>query len=494
MFSSLKTRTSKQNLFHLNTDIVILCPIPIEYEAVKKILLKSRIEQDPSSALTYVRASVKARQHTYDVVLRKTGSGHAKIMNAVHEVVHKFQPALILLVGTAGGIKKVKLGDLVIGNKAYNYEAGRERKEDFAARPEALMASKELIELADKVAQEGQWRSRLADAVHINYYIKPIASGDKVIETVDNYLLKRIRQHYDDALALEMEAAAFLEAASLYPQLKVLNIRAVSDLLSDKANANKAGSRERAASIAAAFALELINHVEIKKSKITPLVLRSATLAFVLALLYWFWLKPQQDLMPMLDAKQQTQLPTYSADDEKINTVATTAKPQKDEDEQIVVPKTIDNHENKVETPIPTQTAAEQPQATALEPSHEVLDSNTIITTKADTVVIDHSVGIKEPEIDPAAKAEEEVTQKKVKHSIYVYDKEGIGKKRMHLVYEIDGKESGQTPDHLELVPGLHTIKLWHKNKIYQTKISVPIHNNKTNRIILDELEPTDQN
>src|ERR1700722_3162744 len=67
-----------------------------------------------------------------------------------------------------------------------------------------------------------------------------------------------IRDHYGDALAVEMEGRGFLEAVHISHSALGGVVRGISDLLSGKRRADKEGSQERAADAACAVAFEIL--------------------------------------------------------------------------------------------------------------------------------------------------------------------------------------------------------------------------------------------
>ncbi|MEN0049768.1 MAG: hypothetical protein AAF806_22090, partial [Bacteroidota bacterium] len=119
-------------------------------------------------------------------------------------------------------------------------------------------------------------------------FFKPIASGAKIIESKEGQIFKILQERYNDAIALEMEAYAFQAAVRNYSQVQSLNIRGISDLLSDKRSANAKGSKEIATRHAALFALTLIQRLPASKvlwkRSLLPV---AATVALVFAFLLW---------------------------------------------------------------------------------------------------------------------------------------------------------------------------------------------------------------
>jgi len=67
-----------------------------------------------------------------------------------------------------------------------------------------------------------------------------------------------LSEHYGDALAVEMEGRGFLQGVHFNHPVQGCVIRGISDRLSGKANADKAGSQRRAADAASAVAFEML--------------------------------------------------------------------------------------------------------------------------------------------------------------------------------------------------------------------------------------------
>jgi nucleoside phosphorylase len=173
--------------------------------------------------------------------------------------VRHFGPDLALFVGIAGGVKDVKLGDVVAATKIYGYESGADRKH-FQPRPEAFLSSYPLVQEAQIVARGHNWLSRThgtSPTPTPGVFVGPIAAGAKVIKSSRGAVATLLRKNYGDTLAVEMEGEGFMRAAYTN-QVDSIVIRGISDLLDGKAEADKSGSQEAASDHAAAFAFELL--------------------------------------------------------------------------------------------------------------------------------------------------------------------------------------------------------------------------------------------
>jgi|GEM_PF-4731809 len=240
--------------------ILILTPLPVEHEAVLAHLDGQTEEIVGGSR--YVKGQFRGRHHGFEVITQQTGSGDSTIALATQKAVRHYNPVAVLLVGVAGGVKDVGIGDVVVGTKYYGYEHTRESEDGTKARPFSGPYSKPLRALAESVAAGKEWWKRLPDGQLPSVLFGPIASGNKVLASTDSALYRLLRDSYNDTTAIEKEAAGFGEAMGDYPTIPALNIRGISDLLDGKAHADAAGSQPRAAKHAAAFAFELINQLD----------------------------------------------------------------------------------------------------------------------------------------------------------------------------------------------------------------------------------------
>lgn len=239
--------------------ILILTPIPVEHEAVIAHLKDTTEEIVEGSR--YVKGTFTGRHHAFEVVTQKTGSGDTSIALATQKAVRRFNPVAVLLVGVAGGIKDVNIGDVVVGTKFYGYEHALETDEGPKARPRSGYYSKHLKALAESVCARKDWWKRLPGDQVPNVEFGAIASGNKVVAGTASTVYQYLKTTYNDTLAIEMEAAGFGEAMSDYQTIPAINIRGISDLIDGKKQAEAAGSQPLAAAHAAAFAFELVSQL-----------------------------------------------------------------------------------------------------------------------------------------------------------------------------------------------------------------------------------------
>ncbi len=236
--------------------ILILSPIQVEHEAV--IAHLSGRAEEITEGSRYVMGQFAGKHHNFEIITQQTGSGDSTVALATQKAVKRFNPVAVFLVGIAGGIKDVNIGDVVVGTRYYGYEHALETDEGTKARPRSGHYSKPLRALAESVNAQPDWWKRLPGDLVPNVVFGAIASGNKVVAGTGSTLYQYLKTTYNDTIAIEMEATGFGEAMSDYPTIPALNLRGISDLLDGKKQAEAAGSQPLAAAHAAAFAFELI--------------------------------------------------------------------------------------------------------------------------------------------------------------------------------------------------------------------------------------------
>ena len=236
--------------------VAILSAIRIEYEAVRAHLTDLHQEIHQSGTI-YERGNFTANGQSWDVLIGETGIGNTRTAAETVTIIEYFKPSLILLVGVAGGLKDVKLGDVVAATKVYGYESGKAGR-TFRPRPDVRSSSHRMEQRARAEARRRDWLQRVEEAFldpasvpHV--YVAPIASGNQVAASMDSALGNLLRSNYSDALAVEMEGYGFLEALHAYPRIDALIIRGISDRLDDKTEADAKNFQEVAARCAAAW-------------------------------------------------------------------------------------------------------------------------------------------------------------------------------------------------------------------------------------------------
>jgi 5'-methylthioadenosine/S-adenosylhomocysteine nucleosidase len=238
--------------------VVVLTALELEYQPLRRRLTGIRSVTHPAGTIFEIGAFADGAP---EVALAVLGEGNQTAAVITDRSAALFRPELVLFVGVAGALHSdIALGDLVVATRVYSYHSGKETSDGFQARPRVWDAPHQLEQHARYISRIGAWREllprgRAAPTVHF----KPIAAGEAVISAADSALSQVIRHHYNDAAAVDMEAAGVARAAHLNRAMPALVIRGISDHAdADKAVADREGWQHAAAENAAAFALSLI--------------------------------------------------------------------------------------------------------------------------------------------------------------------------------------------------------------------------------------------
>ncbi len=236
---------------------VVLTALPTEYRAIRRHL--SGVSETVHRGTIYEIGSFVGDKNTdWQVCLAEIGVGNPGAAAEAERAIAYFAPEVMLLVGVAGGIKDVQIGDVVVGTKIYGYESGKAARA-FQIRSTVFNSSYDLEQRARAEAKREDWLSRINKSSPPTFraFVAPIAAGEKVISSRQSALFSFIGKHFGDALAVEMEGIGFLEAAHANQQVRAMVVRGISDLI-DKAKSDARGLQELASSNAAAFAFEVL--------------------------------------------------------------------------------------------------------------------------------------------------------------------------------------------------------------------------------------------
>ncbi|MEU6546969.1 NB-ARC domain-containing protein [Streptomyces sp. NPDC046859] len=228
---------------------VVLTALPLEYEAVRAHLTDvEKLVHQPTG--TRAERGRLAGTPWY-VALAEIGEGTLTAATLTERLNTWLSPQALFFVGVAGGLKgDIKIGDVVVATKVYGIHGGKQSPEGFLVRPQAWKSSYRL-EQAARYALRGK------------AHFKPIAVGDVVLADAESAIACHIHEHYNDAVAIEMESAGVVQAAHLTGQLDALIIRGISDKAdAEKHERDAEGSQPKAAKNAAEAAIAVLRELE----------------------------------------------------------------------------------------------------------------------------------------------------------------------------------------------------------------------------------------
>ncbi len=237
---------------------VILTTLSIEYQFVQSHL--SKLHEETYKGTVYERGTFAEGERQWEVGIVQIGMGNANAAAEAERAIEYFHAGVVLLIGVAGGLKDVQIGDVVAATKVYGYEFGKAIA-SFEMRPEVGRSTHAMEQRAMAESKKSDWLQRVGDALpdrNPQVFVAPIAAGEKVVASTRSATWKFLRKQYGDALAVEMEGHGFLRAIHANHQVDALIIRGISNLIDDKSQTETPDSQVLAARNATAFAFEVL--------------------------------------------------------------------------------------------------------------------------------------------------------------------------------------------------------------------------------------------
>ncbi|MGN7722274.1 5'-methylthioadenosine/S-adenosylhomocysteine nucleosidase family protein [Chitinophaga sp. 22620] len=250
----------------MSSTIIILTAIPEEQDAVLNCLKDYEGTKHHETGTQYYTGLLPVGSGQVKVVVGKTNQTNVQAATETERAIALFRPSHIFYLGVAGGLKDVKVGDIVIGDKVIGYERGKAETE-YKPRYEFAASSYDLEQAAFAFSQSPAWKNIASSLLNMTFhdeiktYSGVIASGEKVLASEQATALQLIKKDISHALAVEMEGLGFLSSCRAHPEVKTLLIRGISDLINDKGEMDNKGSQPYAAQNAAAFLFGLLSNL-----------------------------------------------------------------------------------------------------------------------------------------------------------------------------------------------------------------------------------------
>ncbi|MEU8116930.1 effector-associated domain EAD1-containing protein [Micromonospora sp. NPDC048947] len=246
-------------------DVLIVTALQLERRAVREHLHDLHVETATGLAADIGRFGEGNGQR---IAVIETGAGNVDAAVLTTRAEDALRPALIVMLGVAGGLKDVAVGDVVASSKVYWIEGG---KQESALRPRPDMApvSPALVQVARAVAVDDVWLTRGTGAAGMwsaagrppAALVAPIVVGEKVLVDRSSDMVTLLKASYGDAVAIDMEDFGVLRGGRSTERARVIAIRGISDLVDGKAEADASGSQPLAAANAAAFLFEMLTRL-----------------------------------------------------------------------------------------------------------------------------------------------------------------------------------------------------------------------------------------
>jgi nucleoside phosphorylase len=254
--------------FDAPVDFLIVTALELELDAViaqfdAPMEFYPREELRPSYCAT-VPADGGGRYRV--VAMSVFGMGNTDAALAAADMIKRWKPGTVLMVGIAAGMpnkKGIKLGDVLISEYVFDYESAKLTPDGPEHRSRQLPADQTLLHRA-RAYKRSDWHGRVNVSrpgrkrtdVGIDVHFGPLASGEKVI--ADEEAMRDLLSRCPKLIGAEMESSGVARAAlqQVNPS-RFLAVRSVSDL-GDKDKGDD--WQPYAAAVAAAFAVGFLHY------------------------------------------------------------------------------------------------------------------------------------------------------------------------------------------------------------------------------------------
>ncbi|MGW6445756.1 5'-methylthioadenosine/S-adenosylhomocysteine nucleosidase family protein [Lentzea sp. NPDC055074] len=204
--------------------VVVLTALETEYAAVRD-LIESPTTHRHAAGTHFEVGTIGGGEGRVALVL--VGPGNQSAAALAERAIAEFRPRAVFFAGIAGALHDdLALGTVIVGTKVYGYHGGFEENAGFGARPQAWDADHELEQIARVVSRGNAWHGGTPDVPAVHF--RPIAAGEVVLNSRETTHAQRLRLHYADAAAIELESAGTARAAHLN-RAPYLTIRGISD-------------------------------------------------------------------------------------------------------------------------------------------------------------------------------------------------------------------------------------------------------------------------
>lgn len=228
-------------------DFAFVTALPKERDAILKLLGVYEIVQVDLEPLTYYRGriAIPTTEEYYEVVvIMLLGMGNVDATVSSMEVIKRWHPACIIMVGIAGGVPgKTSLGDIVIAKFTYYYELAKRTAKGDQHRIQQFPSDCLLYDRA-LAYEASEWRNRVrtkesnilnTDRPFPKVHFGAIASGEKVI--ADAKTLSQLLHECSELFAVAMEGVGVAKAAARQDyQIRFLEVRSICDHADIKKN------------------------------------------------------------------------------------------------------------------------------------------------------------------------------------------------------------------------------------------------------------------
>lgn len=220
-------------------DVCILCALSEEAKAFRDIVSQtcnvSFIQGTSKQNWTFLSTTIQSDYNEPLKVLLTWLPRYGPLETALlmQSLLSEFKPGFAAMTGICAGDKrKVKLGDLVIAERAFMADSGKlimdkdRQKREFDTF--TASAARDVLQFARMFDLRNDLVNILKppEPIHPEYHIAPMASGSAV--RADNPF-DEVKLPVRGTVAIDMEGAAFYQAVENFPGTRSLLVKGVSD-------------------------------------------------------------------------------------------------------------------------------------------------------------------------------------------------------------------------------------------------------------------------
>jgi adenosylhomocysteine nucleosidase len=192
-----------------NRTLGVVTVLAEEMSALIQILELSEHHARPAEQVYYTgRIAVGDRESTV-VATRALGQGQRSMMASLNNLWHRYQPAVLVLVGIGGGTHDdVTLDDVVVATRVIYYDLRKVTTDGVQHRGEERHAPADVAHGVNAFfTHHGEPAKFLgAGSDPFRVYSGPIGSGEAVIADGDSEIRTYLSRFNDKILAVDMEA------------------------------------------------------------------------------------------------------------------------------------------------------------------------------------------------------------------------------------------------------------------------------------------------
>lgn len=182
----------------------------------KELIAIKEIMNDIEEIKIFEKIFYKGQIENKNVIVVKSNVGKVNSARVCQILIDKFNPGLVINVGTAGSVdNRLEIGDVVVADKLYQY--------DFDVTPFGRKIG-EIENIGEYLKTDNTLLELFND---LDVVIGSIASGDKFIVNIDEK--NNIRKVFN-AVCIEMEGASIAQVCYLC-KVPFLVIRSITDKL-----------------------------------------------------------------------------------------------------------------------------------------------------------------------------------------------------------------------------------------------------------------------